>query len=74
MPITAARDNISEDIRNDKLIKALSQLLIKKIEQLKLLGLINLNTWRIFPCVSNSNNNDIYEIFYESLFKYLHKL
>jgi len=70
---TAARDNITEDIRNDKLIKALSKLFVKKIEQLKLLGLINLNTWRIFPCNSDYNNNEIYEIFYESLFKYLNK-
>lgn len=70
---TAARDNITEDNRNAKLTKALSQLFIKKIEQLQFLGLINLNTWRIFPCNSNYNNNKIYEVFYESLFKYLHK-
>jgi hypothetical protein len=70
---TAARDNITEDIRNDKLIKALSQLFIKKIEQLQLLGLINLNTWRIFPCNSDYNNNEIYDVFYESLLKHLHK-
>lgn len=70
---TAARDNITDDLRNTKLIKALSQLFIKKIEQLKLLDLININTWRIFPCSTNHQSNEIYNIFYDSLYKYLYK-
>ena len=70
---TAARDNITDDSRNDRLVRALSQLFIKKVEQLKSLNLININTWKIFPCNPGHQNDEIYNRFYGSLLSYLKK-
>jgi hypothetical protein len=69
---TPARDNIrSDDERNEKLFVALTNLMVKAIDQLKSNGLIELKTWLSFPCNISYYNNEIYQQFCDSFFRYL---
>lgn len=69
---TPARDNIiSDDERNEKLFSALTDLMVKAIEQLKSNNLIDLKTWLAFPCNISFYKNEIYKMFCDSFFRYL---
>lgn len=69
---TPPRDNIiSDDQRNKKLFIALTDLLVKSIEKLKILSIIDLNTWLVFPCNISFYKNEIYKMFCDVFFKYL---
>ncbi len=68
---TPPRDNINEDPRNESLLSALTDLMVKAIEQLKENNLVNLGTWLVFPCNSDNNGNPIYKLFYDRFTRFI---
>jgi hypothetical protein len=71
---TPARDNIkSKESRNDTLILELTDLMVKAIDELKIHGLINLQTWLAFPCNVTLMKYDIYKVFANGFLNYLGK-
>lgn len=68
---TPPRDNINDDPRNESLLSALTELMVKAIEQLKTNNLVDLRTWLVFPCNAENNKNEIYKLFYNRFTRFL---
>jgi len=68
---TPPRDNINDDPRNESLLSALTELMVKAIEQLKANNLVDLRTWLVFPCNVENNSNEIYKLFYERFTRFI---